>query len=231
LTSSPADLEKLSNPYKLQRFIIDHASLLFQYADAIRTLDDDENLYIITGCIKSDSWALASFKDPPHPTNDVLKLVRKAPSGYVWTSCATAATRIGPNVPRIPGSDSNGKDQSLFLQGFKLAFSPQFRSRMMDESSHSSDASGSDTDPSDTNHGSNGEDHPGGGSSRGSSQTNGLAKHGGSRNKTGNGPSEDVSIQSFPSKKGEVVHLTFALSFQTLIHLANLFPTGNIASL
>ncbi|RXW14218.1 hypothetical protein EST38_g11639 [Candolleomyces aberdarensis] len=139
LPTSSADLEELDNHMELRDFIINNPSSLYRYANSIRRLDDHESLYVITGCIKSDSWALAAFKDPVDPLNDVLNLVQTNHNSdndisdptHVWTSRGTAETRTGSNPTR--GQDSyKGKNQCLFLRGYKLAFSQAFRSRMKD---------------------------------------------------------------------------------------------------
>jgi hypothetical protein len=214
LTSS-ADLEKLANPHKLQRFIIDHAAPLFRYADNIRTLDDDESLYFITGCIKSDSWALAAFKDPAYPPNNILNLVRKG-SVYRWTTQAMAEVRAGSNA----SGDKNayhGKDQTLFLQGFKLAFTPECRSRVRGPYHHGSGASDAedghpDFDHFDNSHERHGPDDSfGGGSGRttwGDGTSNGFSGGSGSQRNTEGGASEDISLEKFPSTKTEVVSVT-----------------------
>ncbi|KAJ2926534.1 hypothetical protein H1R20_g10562, partial [Candolleomyces eurysporus] len=81
LVTSSADLEELENYVELRHFIAENARLLYLHANGIRRLDEDESLYILTGCIKSDSWAMAAFKGPIYPPYDVLRLIRK---GQIW---------------------------------------------------------------------------------------------------------------------------------------------------
>ncbi|RXW17689.1 hypothetical protein EST38_g8167 [Candolleomyces aberdarensis] len=135
LTSS-ADLEELANRIELRDFIINNAVSTYKYANTIRKLDHDESLYIVTGCIKSDSWALAAYNDLVDPRDDVLRLVRTGAPGlnptFGWTSRGRAEARSGSSSTRTRGTASV-KDQCLFLQGFKIAFSAGFRSRNSDD--------------------------------------------------------------------------------------------------
>ncbi|TEB36720.1 hypothetical protein FA13DRAFT_1080271 [Coprinellus micaceus] len=85
-----------------------------------------ESLYIVTGCIKSESWALAAYKGPMVPPNDTLRLVQVNEdmeadgTWYAWTERGTSEARSSEP------SEHGLKNQSLFLRGFKLTFSPRF---------------------------------------------------------------------------------------------------------
>ncbi|RXW20158.1 hypothetical protein EST38_g5689 [Candolleomyces aberdarensis] len=200
LTSS-ADLEEFRSHVELRDFIIDNAASLYRYANSIQRLDYHESLYIVTGCIKSDSWALAAYNDLPDPQNDVLKLIRTEASGsaspaYVWTDRGTAEARSG--------STQNGgthKDQCLFLQGFKVAFSAAFRSRMkanLSNLDNSCDGEGaSDSDTSD-------ESNRRQGDSGGNRKSNDAGAGGiGSKGCSQGGPSDELLVEYFPKHRTE----------------------------
>ncbi|KAJ2936575.1 hypothetical protein H1R20_g528, partial [Candolleomyces eurysporus] len=109
VSTSPADLEELDNYIKLRGFIIDHAGLLYQYANGLRELDDDESLYIVTGCIKGDSWAMAAFKDPMVPPQDVLSKRGDGGGGFTGAglkSSAGHALSDGISIQPFPGRDT-----------------------------------------------------------------------------------------------------------------------------
>lgn len=127
--TSPTDLEEVADSSAIREHIAQHAELLYKHASTIRRIADNEALYIITGCIKSESWALAAFNDPTTSSADVLELLKRSHVGhpspeFIWTERATSEARVGR------GKTLGTKDQSLFLRGFKLDFSQEFRSRM-----------------------------------------------------------------------------------------------------
>lgn len=206
LTSS-ADLEVLQSRVELRDFIIENAQSLFQYANSIRKLDaKGDSLYIITGCIKSDSWALAAYNGLIDPQNDVLRLIRKGhPSStteYGWTSKGTAEARCG-------SSQNNDKDQCLFLQGFKMSFSAAFHSKMKGNSSNFRD-----TKPSDGTSHSDGSDRGNrgqGGNNRRDPRNHASDGAGGFGPKVDSrsGLTDDVCVNYFP--KAEVEVATFAM--------------------
>lgn len=127
--TSPADLEEIADNTSLRKHITLNAELLYRHASTICGIANDEALYIITGSIKSESWALAAFNDPTTSSADVLRLMKRpgdqhpAPD-FLWTHRATSEARVGR------GEVQGTKDQSLFLRGFKLDFSDAFRARM-----------------------------------------------------------------------------------------------------
>jgi hypothetical protein len=135
--TSSADLEELADPVALQEFIIQHAGLLYQHANSIQRLADKDSLYIITGCIKSDSWAIAAYNEMMEASPELLRLKRDVSSGsqlapdYTWTHRGMAEARFGSNSMTTQSTqDGHGKDQALFLRGFKLALSNTFRSHL-----------------------------------------------------------------------------------------------------
>ncbi|KAJ3520890.1 hypothetical protein NMY22_g12543 [Coprinellus aureogranulatus] len=124
--TSPAKLEELADHTRLKDHIFQHADLIYRHADKAYRLADDEPLYIITGCIKSESWALAAFNDSATLPGDTITLMKMGHhyDQYAWTDRGTAEAYVGRT------NSSGMKNQNLFLRGFKLAFSRQFLHRM-----------------------------------------------------------------------------------------------------
>ncbi|TEB28952.1 hypothetical protein FA13DRAFT_1793449 [Coprinellus micaceus] len=145
--TSAAEREELEDHVKLRKCIVQKAKLIYQHADEIRAIDDEEPLYLVTGCIRSDTWALAAFKEPGIPPHDLMHLENRTDERddqpwYAWTAKSTSEAYFGSS--RYPGI----KDQTLFLVGFKLDFSEKFRRRMKHLSRAPGDAS-SDDEPFD----------------------------------------------------------------------------------
>ncbi|RXW17748.1 hypothetical protein EST38_g8099 [Candolleomyces aberdarensis] len=207
--TSPADLHELKDRIGLRDFIINHALLLYRYANSIRRLDNDESLYFVTGCIKSDSWALAAFNEPVDHPNDVLRLVQTGGGSgmsaltYAWTSRGTAEAWTGSNSTR-GRHDYTGRNQCLFLRGYKMAFSPEFRLRISGHSpSPGGPGSGHGSPKSDSSNGGGDrydgsytkKDSPRGGSHGGSK----FNSFNGSTPSPGNACSHDLPVvQAFP---------------------------------
>jgi hypothetical protein len=124
-------MEKADSPVEIGKYICGHADAIFRHANAIRPIGEDESFYIVTSCVKSGSWAMAAFKDKMAAEHNTLQLVSIAPSRqeaglpkYSWTKRGSAQTRWGRST------DGHTKDQTLFLRGFKLALSAEFRLRL-----------------------------------------------------------------------------------------------------
>jgi hypothetical protein len=136
--TTPADLEEVVNTEPLRDFLVDHAGVIYQHANSLWQLADEDCLYLVSGCIKSDSWALAAYKHLAPPPNDLLTLSRREMDVgdphqvpiYDWIKRGTAEARFGSNSAARESGAYKGKDQCLFLQGFKLALSPKFRARL-----------------------------------------------------------------------------------------------------
>ncbi|TEB28954.1 hypothetical protein FA13DRAFT_683029 [Coprinellus micaceus] len=135
VATSSAKLVELVDHTKLRDYIIQHAELIYAHANKIRRISDDVPLYIVTGCIKSDSWALAAFKTTELSHNDIMYLKNVTLQGdntpkYDWVASPTSGQA------KFGSSDEPGlKNQTPFLRGFKLDFSPAFRSRRKSSSS------------------------------------------------------------------------------------------------
>jgi hypothetical protein len=87
VATSPAKLEELVNPARLCKYI-QNAKAVYPRADSIREIADDNPLSIVTGCIKSDSYAIAAFRET---NSDPMSLENFACGGDVtptfdWTS-------------------------------------------------------------------------------------------------------------------------------------------------
>ncbi|TEB30413.1 hypothetical protein FA13DRAFT_1733724, partial [Coprinellus micaceus] len=214
--TSAGKLEELdeSDRIDLREFISRHAGLIYAYANGIRPIDNHEALYIISGCIKSETWGLAAFTDPVmHPLH-VPRLMRMPNANdsdpqqstqptFVWRSLGTFDAYVGRSC--VDGS----RDQTLFLRGFKLDFSETFRAQEKRKgppfskghgSGGSKDGSFQSPDP---NKGYPGKEKPGGnGGDRDPSPSSGP--QGGS-----GGPSDsvemnpDIIISSFPDDPSE----------------------------
>jgi hypothetical protein len=133
--TTSADLEELDEIEPLRDFLIQHAGIVYQHANSIRRIADEDSLYVVSGCIKSDSWAIAAYKDPAEAPDDLLTLSRrkpndKIPAVYDWIDRGTAEARFGSNAAARASGAYLGKDQCLFLQGFKLALSQGFRAQL-----------------------------------------------------------------------------------------------------
>lgn len=146
LTSAPEDVE-LEESETLREYIFGHAELLYHHANATRRGSPDNGLYIITGCLRSENWAMAAFITPMEHPDDTLILVKPPPRDEKPTSYMEyyTWTHMGSSQARSNGSGEIGLlDQSLFLRGFKLDFSQEFLSRTRSKSrEHSSNRPGS----------------------------------------------------------------------------------------
>ncbi|KAJ3541372.1 hypothetical protein NMY22_g3910 [Coprinellus aureogranulatus] len=135
--TSTGKLEELdgSDKMALREVISQHAGLIYKYANDLRTIGEDESLYIITGCIKSENWGLAAFREAPpfrdpamHRFPRLVKLPGSVGVGspddpaYDWRSPGTFDSYVGK-------SEGGSQDQCLFLRGFKLDFAKSFRSQ------------------------------------------------------------------------------------------------------
>ncbi|KAF6746002.1 hypothetical protein DFP72DRAFT_1175819 [Ephemerocybe angulata] len=149
---SPADRERLDDYTELHDHLIQHAELIYRHSNSLRRIGGDETLYIITGCIKSEDWGLAAYNSTI-PSDDVIKLeqlsgsVGPESSGepqtyFAWTEKGPSEARFGPK------EKTGGKNQSLFLEGFKLDFSREFRLRMKREFYSNSTKGSGGFDPS-----------------------------------------------------------------------------------
>lgn len=152
--TSAGKLEELPKPGRtyLHEFVSRYAGLIYRYAHEIHPIGRREALYIVTGCIKSESWAIAAFRHSVPRPDHVSKLVRLPgaiannnlpTSTYAWRSQGTFDGRTGRS------SASGGQDQVLFLRGFKLDISQSFRDQVQREQYSFGGARGNDGDSTD----------------------------------------------------------------------------------
>lgn len=109
-----------------------HAELIYKHTSTRRCIASHEALYILTGCTKSDSWALAVFDrtDAPPYNDDLMRLEDVTYGGgsrpeYIWDETWSSSEARSGSSER-PGL----KDQTLFVRGFTLDFSGTIRERM-----------------------------------------------------------------------------------------------------
>lgn len=151
---SPADRERLDDYTALHDHIIQYAELIYRHSNSLRRIGGGETLYIITGCIKSEDWGLAAINSTI-PSDDVIKLEQLSGESMVPESSGEPQTYFswtekGPSSEARfgPKEKTGGKNQSLFLEGFKMDFSPEFRLRMKREFYSSSTKGSGGFDPS-----------------------------------------------------------------------------------
>ncbi|KAJ3543212.1 hypothetical protein NMY22_g3227 [Coprinellus aureogranulatus] len=114
--TSGADTVEAQNIKGLEQFIKRHAPAIYQYANNIRPIGEDESLYILTGCIKSASWAMAAYNKAMDPNHCTLRLEPMrtfsgdSPSEYDWTSQGSSRAR-GSSWHFPPGSALEWKEK------------------------------------------------------------------------------------------------------------------------
>ncbi|KAJ2927970.1 hypothetical protein H1R20_g9139, partial [Candolleomyces eurysporus] len=96
--TSSADLEELVDPVALQDFIFQHAGLIYQRANSIQRVADQDSLYIVTGCIKSDSWAIAAYSDIAEGPLNALRLERDIVTGDFGAGTSSNHSPYGRNA-------------------------------------------------------------------------------------------------------------------------------------
>ncbi|KAF6752991.1 hypothetical protein DFP72DRAFT_903051 [Ephemerocybe angulata] len=119
--SQAEELDTLRDTSRLETFLTHNAGALFKYARALRPFLRKQPLYVVTGAIKTRSWAMAVYSERMFPPHDTLRLVPMS-----------AGHGDGFRVarPRRRGSDKGEQnDMCLFLRGFKVAASDASRVR------------------------------------------------------------------------------------------------------
>ncbi|KAF5316955.1 hypothetical protein D9611_003874 [Ephemerocybe angulata] len=122
--TSDAYLETLKSVSGMRDFIMQNAAELYAYAVSRGDVEsNNQPLYIITGCVKADTWAMAAFDESMEAPDDTLRLVtryddyRGMAQNFLWTDRGRADVRCSN------GGGRGLKNQSLFLRGFKLTAS------------------------------------------------------------------------------------------------------------
>lgn len=132
IPTSAAESEELTSHNVLRNTLIQSAGLLYMHAKSLCEMDNGESLYIVTGAIKCESWALAAFREPllhyplrldnkPAPGR---RCGRVAPSSWARQRQWSYEARVGIS------ETAHVMDQSLYLRGYKMAFSQEFRVQM-----------------------------------------------------------------------------------------------------
>jgi hypothetical protein len=148
----------------MQQYIVQHAHAIYRHAK--NWLGENESLYVITGCVKSESWAIAAYNRQMDRGHNILRLApgTNADSEHQWTAQGSACSAHSGR------SDQQGvRDQSLFLQGFKIALSARLRSQV--EGPDMGDHGPSQSDPE---NGGGDSHHPPGPPERGSESDSNL---------------------------------------------------------
>ncbi|EDR00082.1 uncharacterized protein LACBIDRAFT_314820 [Laccaria bicolor S238N-H82] len=119
--------EDLDNELDVESLILQSAESWYAYALRRGGRLARNQLYFVTGHMKTSSWGIATYdRFMPAPYN-VLKFGKaKSPSSraYVWKETGRATARTGPSLdPTLP-RDQFRKNQTLFVRGFKIALSP-----------------------------------------------------------------------------------------------------------
>lgn len=128
LTSS-ADLIEMDDSNGLREFLVDYAEVIYQHSRKYRSgRAPKDSLYVITGCVVSQSCGIAAHNRAMTSPNNVLSLENRPITDGPEPQRAWAWTFAGTSMARFHRSNSETgiKDQTLFLRGFKLDFSPEF---------------------------------------------------------------------------------------------------------
>jgi hypothetical protein len=133
-----ASQEGLKNTGSIKEFITKHAELWISYAISTGREVDHDSLYFVTGCTKAGDWGIATFNPSTSSEKSSLKLGQsthpKDPR-YIWErtpSNGTARTGPGPDRELDNGVDVP-QNQTLFIKGYKIAFSKNAWNRISPE--------------------------------------------------------------------------------------------------
>ncbi|KAF9011206.1 hypothetical protein BDQ17DRAFT_871896 [Cyathus striatus] len=93
---------------------------------------DRHSLYLVTGCIKANSWGIATFRGTTSKRQSVLVIGESADPkdpAYIWKkSVKISSARTGPRPDSAIDIESKLPDtenQCLFLRGFKISLSEE----------------------------------------------------------------------------------------------------------
>ncbi|TFK38870.1 hypothetical protein BDQ12DRAFT_83332 [Crucibulum laeve] len=124
--------EDLKNEGHLAEYISTNAECWYAYARNIAGRAIDRNsLYLVTGCMKSESWGIATYSSCLSEGNNVLKFGKSPLSRgprYIWKQSNGATARSGPSPDsdmEVGHSGDPLQNQCLFLRGFKIALSEE----------------------------------------------------------------------------------------------------------
>ncbi|KAH6890782.1 hypothetical protein BKA70DRAFT_1327363 [Coprinopsis sp. MPI-PUGE-AT-0042] len=126
LTSS-GDLESLTpkSRNQLREYLCNHGTQLVKQLRRRHYLEPNQSLYVVTGTIKSDSWAIAVHTSPMREPYDQMVLTKREGNPgadlptHEWSSWGSADARCGAS-DAIDEDGGRARDQCLFLRGFLL---------------------------------------------------------------------------------------------------------------
>jgi len=122
----------------MKRFIVKYAETWISYAISTGRDIDRNSLYFVTGCTKAGDWGMATFNRSTREESS-LKLGQsthpKDPR-YIWErsrGCRMARTGPGPDE-ELDNESAVPQNQTLFIKGYKIAFSEDAWTRILAES-------------------------------------------------------------------------------------------------
>ncbi|KAH6867533.1 hypothetical protein BKA70DRAFT_402199 [Coprinopsis sp. MPI-PUGE-AT-0042] len=131
--TSNGELESLTpkSRNQLREYLCNHGTQLIRTLTRKHHLELGQSLYVVTGTINSDSWAIAVHTSPMQEPYDQMVLTRRGGNSgfdiptdeFTWTCRGKADARCGASSS-IDEEGGRVKDQCLFLRGFLLTPSP-----------------------------------------------------------------------------------------------------------
>lgn len=122
-----ASREDLKNEKSLEDFIKQSAESWYRYADGVGDrLIDRDSLYLVTGCMKTTSWGIATYSSAvPSPHNVIVfsKSLADSCEPYLWTKQGGTTARTGPYLDEDLDNSIPSSNQCLFIRGYKIALS------------------------------------------------------------------------------------------------------------
>ena len=134
-----ASQEDLINSGEIKQFIIKHAETWISYAISTGRDIDCNSLYFVTGCTKAGDWGMVTFNPSMPWKESSLKLGQSTHPNdprYIWErsrGCGMARTGPGPDE-ELDNEGLVPQNQTLFVKGYKIAFSEDAWARILAES-------------------------------------------------------------------------------------------------
>ena len=134
-----ASQEVLINSGEIKQFIIKHAETWISYAISTGRDIDRNSLYFVTGCTKTGDWGMVTFNPSTPGEESSLKLGQSTHPNdprYIWErshGCGMARTGPGPDE-ELDDERTVPQNQTLFVKGYKIAFSGEAWTRILGES-------------------------------------------------------------------------------------------------
>ncbi|KAJ7107097.1 hypothetical protein C8R44DRAFT_744959 [Mycena epipterygia] len=125
--------EKLKNLDSLRRYAAEHADNWYRYINGDRGRElENGSLYLITGCEKSQSWGIASFQHVADEFSLAFELTTDGDDAapllqHCWQRGTPAFTK---NSAPMPSNGIRPRNQTTFIQGFKIALGPGIWARI-----------------------------------------------------------------------------------------------------